>query len=271
MIHHENCLKTMGRMPDDKINLVITSPPYDDLRVYDGNTFTEFEAIAKELYRVVKPGGVVVWVVGDQAKNGNESGTSFKQALYFKEIGFNLFDTMIYAKKPRGAVGNNKGYWQTFEYMFVFSKGQPETINLIKDRENSRACNGKNGSQRLRNGELKKVKHGGYGKFGRRTNIWVFDTGKGHQSTDEISKEHPATFPEALAQDHIITWSERGGIVYDPFCGSGTTAKMSILNGREFIGSEISAEYCKIIKRRLAALANRPRLLFDKEELDAAI
>ena len=134
-IRNENCLDTMKTMSDGFIDLVVTSPPYDDMREYEGYTLNGFEQIAEALYRVVKVGGVVVWVIGDQTINGNETGTSFRQALYFKEIGFNLFDTMIYLKPPRGAVGNNKTYWQSFEYMFVFSKGQPKTINLIKDRK----------------------------------------------------------------------------------------------------------------------------------------
>src|SRR3990167_5405927 len=128
----------MAKMPDNFVDLTVTSPPYDNLRKYSGNPFPfeDFELIAEELYRVTKKGGVVAWVVGDQTIKGNETGTSFKQALFFKQMGFNLFDTMIYLKAPRGAVGNNKTYWQTFEYMFVFSKGIPKTINLITDREN---------------------------------------------------------------------------------------------------------------------------------------
>ena len=134
-IYCESNLETMAKMPDNFVDLVVTSPPYDGLRKYNGFSFP-FEDIAKELYRVTKQGGVVVWVVGDATIKGSESGTSFRQALYFKECGFNLFDTMIYAKPPRGAVGNNKTYWQTFEYMFILSKGTPKTINLICDRKN---------------------------------------------------------------------------------------------------------------------------------------
>ena len=140
-IFNEDCLKTISKMPKDFVDLVVTSPPYDDLRDYDGNKDFNFRLIVKELFKILKEGGVIVWVVGDQTKNHNESGTSFRQALFFQEIGFNLFDTMIYLKPPRGAVGNNKTYWQSFEYMFVFSKGKPKTINLIKDRENNERIN----------------------------------------------------------------------------------------------------------------------------------
>ena len=254
-IYNENCLETMKRMEDNFVDLTVTSPPYDNLRQYNGYSF-DFEAVAKELYRVTKQGGVVVWVVGDATVKGSETGTSFKQALYFKEIGFDLFDTMIYAKPPRGAVGNNKTYWQTFEYMFVLSKGKPKTINLIIDRKNKESREGDNGTKRIENGELLKVKRGGYSEYGRRTNIWEYGIGKGQSTKDNIAFEHPAIFPEQLANDHIISWSNEGDIIYDPFAGSGTTGKMAILNKRKCIMSEISAEYCDIIKKRLEPIIN---------------
>ena len=248
--YNENCLDTMARMPDNFVDLTVTSPPYDNLRTYNGYSF-DFEAVAKELFRVAKQGGVVVWVVGDATIKGSETGTSFRQALFFKEIGFNLYDTMIYAKPPRGAVGNNKTYWQTFEYMFILAKGKPKTINLICDRKNKESRDGDNGTKRLKNGELLTVKRGGYSDFGRRTNIWEYVIGKGLSTKDDFAFKHPAIFPEQLANDHIISWSNEGDVVYDPFMGSGTTAKMAILNKRNWIGSEISEEYCKIIERRI--------------------
>jgi len=253
-IYNENCLDTMARMSDNFIDMTVTSPPYDYMRKYSGNTFNEFELIAQELYRVTKIGGVVVWVVADQTIKGDETGTSFKHALYFKQIGFDLFDTMIYLKPPRGAVGNNKTYWQTFEYMFVFSKGTPKTINLIKDRENKEAREGDSGTKRLYDGTLLKRNRTGYSKYGRRTNVWEYLIGSGHSASDKIAYKHPAIFPEKLAQDHIISWSKKGDIVYDPFMGSGTTAKMAILNKRKYIGSELSCEYCEIAQKRIECL-----------------
>ncbi|MEK7565327.1 MAG: transcriptional repressor LexA [Patescibacteria group bacterium] len=250
-IYNENCLDTMSRMPDNFIDMTVTSPPYDDMRKYNGNTFNEFEQIVKELYRITKKGGVVVWVIADQTKKGNESGTSLKHALYFKEIGFNLFDTMIYLKPPRGAVGNNKTYWQTFEYMFVFSKGTPKTINLIKDRENIEARSGDSGTKRLYDGTLSKRARSGYEKFGRRTNVWEYYIGKGHSASDNFAYEHPAIFPEKLAEDHIVSWSKEGDVVYDPFMGSGTTAKMAVLSGRKYIGSELFNKYCEVARKRI--------------------
>lgn len=259
-----DCVETMKKLPDNCIDLVVTSPPYDDLRLYGAHTNrnkTElngysfpFEKIAKELYRVIKHGGVVIWVVGDATIDGNETGNSFRQALYFKSCGFKLFDTMIYSKPPRGAVGNNKTYWQSFEYMFVFSKGHPKTINLIKDRKNKEARSGDNGTKRLKNGELLKIKRGGYGDFGRRKNIWEYNIGKGHSTSDTIAFKHPAIFPEKLARDHIYTWSNKGDLVYDPMMGSGTVAKICILEGRNYLGSEINKDYCEIAKKRLSSI-----------------
>ena len=238
-------------MKDKYIDLVITSPPYDDMREYYGNSSVAFAEVAKELYRVLKDGGIIVWIIGDQTKNGSETGTSFRHALRFKEIGFQLFDTMIYLKPPRGAVGNNKGYWQVFEYMFVFSKGAPKTINLLIDRENKEERNGDRGTKRLKNGNLLGLSRGGYSKYGRRTNVWRYHIGNGHTATDPYAKEHPATFPEKLARDHILSWSNEEDLVYDPYMGSGTTAKMCVLHDRNFIGSEIVSDYCKIANKRV--------------------
>jgi site-specific DNA-methyltransferase (adenine-specific) len=250
-IYNTDCLEGMRQMDDNSVDLTVTSPPYDNLRTYKGYSF-DFENIAKELYRVTKQGGVVVWVVGDATINGSETGTSFRQALFFKDIGFNLFDTMIYEKPPRGAIGSNQTYWQAFEYMFVFSKGKPNTINIIRDRKNKDSRKGDNGTKRLVDGTLQKRQRGGFDDYGRRTNIWQYYVGAGHSTKDEIAYKHPAIFPEALAADHIKTWSNEGDVVLDIFCGSGTTPKMARLLSRHYIGFEISAEYCEIIKQRLS-------------------
>ena len=251
-----DAIEVMRSMPHDSIDLVVTSPPYDGLRDYKGYSFN-FEGMAKELYRVIKKGGVLVWIVGDQTIKGNETGTSFKQALHFKQVGFNLFDTMIYLKTPRGAVGNNKTYWQAFEYMFVLSKGTPKTINLLKDRENKDERDGDHGTKRLADGTLLKLKRAGYSKYGRRTNVWEYLIGKGHSASDNIAHQHPAIFPEKLANDHVISWSNPGDVVLDPMCGSGTTCKIAKLNKRDYIGIDISPEYCKIAEQRL-----KQKLLF---------
>jgi len=240
-IYNENCLDTMAKMPDNFIDLTVTSPPYDDLRTYNGYSFP-FEDIAKELFRVTKKGGVVVWIVGDATVKGSESGTSFRQALFFKEIGFNLHDTMIYSKSNPIPLTHNR-YEQKFEYMFVFSKGKPKTFNPIKERTKGGAAiynaKVKEGAAR-RSGEKISVSEYRY-----KYNIWEYCV-----SANDKTK-HPAPFPEKLANDHIVSWSNENDLIYDPFMGSGTTAKMALLNNRKFIGSEISEEYCKIAETRI--------------------
>lgn len=239
-IYNENCLETMAKMPDNLIDLTVTSPPYDNLRDYKGYSFP-FEEIAKELFRITKQGGVVVWVVGDATINGSESGTSFKQALYFKEIGFNLHDTMIYKKANAMPNANSKRYRQCFEYMFVFSKSEPKTFNPITV-EVKRFDIGK---QRQKNGSIANYERK-YSENKERKIDNIFEYGVGG-----LNIEHPAIFPEKLANDHIISWSNENDLIYDCFMGSGTTAKMAILNNRKYIGSEISEDYCEIAEQRL--------------------
>ena len=233
-IYNENCLNTMSRMPDKFIDLTVTSPPYDNLRCYNGYKF-DFIPIAKELFRVTKNGGVVVWIVGDATIKGTETGTSFKQALFFKELGFNLHDTMIFEKNSSTFPASKKSnrYTQIFEFMFVFSKGKIKA-NLICDKKNKWA-GFKDFSGKLKNPVP---------KYSPRTNIWKYTT-----SFNGI--KHPAPFPEKLASDHIITWSNENDLIYDCFMGSGTTAKMAIINNRNFIGSEMSIEYVKISNDRI--------------------
>jgi site-specific DNA-methyltransferase (adenine-specific) len=239
--YNENCLDTMAKMPNDFIDLVVTSPPYDNLRTYKGYSF-DFESIAKELFRIVKIGGVVVWVVGDATIKGSETGTSFKQALYFKECGFNLHDTMIWEKTGMGAVGSIYCYWQNFEYMFIFSKGKLNTFTPIEDRINKITGNTTASCSRKKDGThgTRKIT---CKEYGRRFNIWKIN--------QETKIKHPAPFPEQLAQDHILSWSKEGDLVYDPFMGSGTVAKCCQLFNRQWVGSEISEEYCDLIKERL--------------------
>ena len=253
-----DCLEGMRLLDDDCIDLVVTSPPYDELRKYNGYSF-DFEDIVTELYRVMKPGGIIVWVVGDQTKNGSETGTSFRQALGFIDRGFKLHDTMIYEKNTSSfpARRNGKRYTQIFEYMFVFSKGKPKTGNLICDKPNKWAGHtnwGKN-TQRDKNNDLKETtKIKPVPEFSPRNNIWKYTVGGGFTTKDKIAHKHPAIFPEELAKDHILSWSNEGDIVMDIFAGSGTTLKMAKLNNRKFIGFEISREYCEIIEKRLENL-----------------
>lgn len=237
----------MAKMPNEFIDLVVTSPPYDNLRDYNGYSFP-FEDIARELYRVTKQGGVVVWVVADATVDGSETLTSFRQAIYFREIGFNVHDTMIYQKNGYPFPPSNR-YFGVFEYMFVLSKGTPKTTNLIKVKT---TWKNKKKTTRQKDGSLELMKYE-TGKDERiKENVWLYETGYSKTSTDDIAFEHPAMFPEKLARDHIYTWSNEGDLVYDCFGGSGTTAKMAHLQKRNWILSEISNEYSIIAEKRIA-------------------
>lgn len=244
-IYNMDCLDGMKLLDDNSIDLTVTSPPYDNLRKYNGFSWN-FEGIANELYRVTKVGGIVVWVVGDSTVNGSETGSSFEQALYFKKCGFNLHDTMIWEKT--GMLPTQDRYYAIFEYMFIFSKGKPKSMNFIEDKENTAGGRVQKKDLCINKGKQKD----GIGtfvrkNFGRRTNIWRIAIGKSVAG-------HPAVFPEQLANDHIISWSNKNDIVLDPFMGSGTTAKMALINNRNFVGFEISKEYCEIAEKRIEDL-----------------
>ena len=246
-IYTGNCLDVMKTFPDKSIDLTLTSPPYDSLRTYKGYVF-DFKSIAKELYRVTKDEGVVVWVVGDATVKGSETGTSFRQALYFKEIGFNLHDTMIYEKQNYKPV-NAKRYDNVFEYLFALSKGKPKTFNPIMV-EKARVKK-ESGKYRQKDGSFKSSTRKA-NNLKKHTNIFRYSIG-GHIA-DKIAFKHPAIFPEKLAHDHIISWSNEGDTVLDPMCGSGTTLKMAKKTGRNYIGIEISREYVEIAEERLKSV-----------------
>lgn len=246
---HGDCLTEMKLIPDASVDLTVTSPPYDNLRTYGGIidtwNFDKFKGIAEELYRVTKDGGVVVWVVGDATINGSETGTSFKQALHFMSIGFNLHDTMIY-EKSQACFGSNLCYLQCFEYMFIFSKGKPNVVNFIRDRKNVRSgveslsVKGISKEGIMPTRHRKEIK-----EYGKRKNIWSYGVGGG-------STGHPAVFPLNLAHDHAISWSNEGDLILDPFMGSGTTGVACIRTKRKFIGIELNDEYFGIAQKRIS-------------------
>ena len=251
-IHNEDCRTTLAKLPAECIDLVVTSPPYDELRTYKGHewNFEIFKEIAEGLSRVLKQGGVIVWVVNDQTINGSETLTSAKQKIYFREnCGLNIHDTMIY-KKNGAPFPEATRYYNIFEYMLVLSKGKPKAINLLKDRENKYLEPWGNKKHYDKDG--KKVAHEKYKseQYGIRFNIWKYNVGFGFSSKDDTG-QHPAIFPEALAQDHILSWSNEGDIVYDPFSGSGTTCKVADRLGRAWFGSEIAEEYQAVALRRI--------------------
>ena len=259
-----DCLDVLQDFPDESIDLVITSPPYDNLRNYNGAieswSFEKFQNIAGELFRVLKRGGCIVWIVADATADGSETGTSFKQALFFKDCGFRLFDTMIWNKNSSGAIGALNRYENVFEYMFVLSKGRPKTINLIRDKPNKHG-----GLPRCGNGARESddvvypmsTAHRVVKQFGRRHNVWNINAAL--SKSDRCG--HPAPFPVQLAKDHIISWSNEGDIILDCFMGSGSTGVACVNTNRSFIGIELDEHYFDIAKNRIeetqAAMTNQ--------------
>lgn len=249
-VYCESNLDTLSRMENESIDLVVTSPPYDNLRKYNGYSF-DFESLVKELHRTVRKGGVVMWNVSDAMVDGSETGTSFQQALKFMAQGFFLHDTMIWIKDGGGAIGSPFSYTQNFEYMFVFSKGRPKTTNLLRDKPNASFGKDKSGvGRRKPDGSHKIESRKLSAEFSKRNNYWYYPPEKGGG--------HPAVFPLALAIDHIKSWTNPGDVVYDCFAGSGTTLVAAKMEGRKYLGSEISQEYVGIIEKRLADTNPKP-------------
>ena len=251
-----DCVNFMKqKMDEGAVDLTITSPPYDNLRNYKGYNF-DFKETARGLYRVTKPGGALVWVIGDKINKGR-SLTSFKQALLFQKIGWRIHDVMIYKKKNTPFMRSN-AYTNCFEFMFVLTKGQPKTFKPLKEKTvrngyemltfNKKA----DGINKKNWKELKKEK--------TKTNIWEYAVGLGGTTSDKIAFQHPAIFPEKLAEDHILSWSNKGDLIFDPMCGSGTTCKMALIHDRKFIGVDISKEYIRIAKERLNISKNNIQL-----------
>jgi len=261
-----DCVQIMReQLPDNCIDLTVTSPPYDDLRDYKGHSF-DFRSVADQIIRVTKKGGVVVWVVGDATHNGSETGTSFRQAMYFMDNGLKLYDTMIYNKNGF-RFPDKRRYSQVFEFMFVFSKGWPTTFCPIMDRKvlwtqprKTTTKREKDGSYTTRGGQR------GSRKYAKRFNIWTYSAGYRKTAKEKIVFTHPAVFPEKLAQDHIYSWSREGDVILDPMSGSGTVGKMAKIMKRRFIGFEIASEYVDIANRRIfAATESLPNIYANSE------
>lgn len=256
-IHCGDCAHLLKEIPNKHIDLTVTSPPYNSVRDYKGFEF-DFDAISKELYRVTKDGGLVVWVVGDSVKDGGETLTPFRQAIQFKDVGFNIHDTMIYVKSGIPFPESIR-YNQSFEYIFVMSKGKPKTFNPIK--VNTKYKRNTPARTRQKDGTLETTKYE-VGKNVRvKGNVWKYNTGFGRSTSDRIAFEHPAIFPDKLAEDCIKSWSNEEDIVLDPFIGSGTTAVACKKLNRNYIGIEISKDYCETAKNRTKKIVTLRRWL----------
>jgi DNA modification methylase len=259
-----NCVEVMRQFDNESIDLTVTSPPYDDLRNYKGFIFP-FEDIAKELYRITKQGGVVVWVVNDATINGSETGTSFKQALYIREIGFNLHDTMIFKKTNPIPQIYRRRYNNEFEFMFVFSKGTVKTHHplMVDCLHAGLELNGTTYKNFSKNEQVREKLAKPVKDKKIKGNIWEYVVGK--KQEDQEAKGHPAPFPCELVRDHIKSWTNQGDIVFDPMCGSGTTPRVACEMGRKYIGIDISHEYCAIAKERVQRIIDTPTLFILEE------
>ena len=245
-VHHGDNTEVLSGFPAECVDLVVTSPPYDDLRTYGGHSWN-FETLAAQLVRVLKPGGVIVWVVADATVNGSETLTSMRQAIHFKDVcGLNVHDTMIYQKSVCPFPDTNR-YYQGWEYMMILSKGAPKCFTPLKDRINRSSGRTVTGTVRNKDGttSAKVCLGNNISETGVRFNVWLIDDGS-RQS------EHPAPFPERLAKDHVVSWSNPGDVVLDPFAGSGTTLRAAKDLNRHYIGIEINEDYLRIINQRLA-------------------
>lgn len=251
-----DCIEKMQYIKEHGIavDAVITSPPYDTTKNYNNTctwNFDTFKAVAQTLVPILKDGGVIIWVVGDKTDKGSESCTSFKQALYFRELGLNLHDTMIYRKLNYVPLTHNR-YEQEFEYMFCFSKGKPKTFNPIKIpcKYAGQETWGKSSFYKTDDDGLTQIEKKVINPEKIKGNIFEYRTG----STTESSKyRHPAMFPLELAKDQISSWTNEGDIVLDPFMGAGTTGVACKQLNRKFIGIELVEKYFKMAEERINA------------------
>ena len=254
------CASVMRQeFPDDCVDLIVTSPPYDDLRCYGGYDF-DCDAIGRQMLRVLRPGGVAVWIVGERVKDGRTC-SSFEQGLAFRDMGFRMHDLMVYQKLNTPFMRKN-AYTQAHELMFVLSKGAPTTFNPL-------TCPTKQTGVRMTvygrgaDGDNSKRRPVKYAARKTRTNVWAYATGLSNTTRDKFCfgpDGHPAMFPEALARDHILSWSNPGDLVLDPMCGAGTTLKMASLHDRRWVGIEISHDYAGLAERRVKGAAAQSRM-----------
>ena len=249
-LYHGDCTVVLPTL-SQKADLILTSPPYDNLRKYGGNTF-DFTSVADACINSMAEGGILVWIVADATIDGDETGSSFRQALYFKEHGLVLHDTMIYRKLGGPASGTKTRHKNGFEYMFVFSNGKPKTVRILEDKITKYPEPDRQVTRRQPDGTLEYGPRGVVPEVTLRDNVWEYSPGFRKSAENPIAHNHPAIFHIALAKDHIRTWTAPGDLVIDPMVGSGTTMRAAKDLNRLAIGIEIHSDYIDVIKERVS-------------------
>ena len=253
ILHNNDCVKVLPYFKDS-VDLIITSPPYDDLREYGGHEFN-FRAVADAIIPALKDGGQMAWIVQDAIRNYQETGNSFRQALYFQEHGLLLHQTIIFQKANESGKSHTR-YAEVTEYIFILTKGRPKTFNPIIDKPNAEANTRQSNTNKGRNkaGELGSYV-GSYTvpKFSKRINVWRYNTSRMAPDFKDAHK-HPAIYPLALGHDLVTSYSNPGDLVLDPMCGSGTTIRAAVNLDRNAVGIDIEPSYIELAKRRMSQL-----------------
>ncbi len=261
-IINADCIKATARLPANSIDLVMFSPPYDGIRDYKKGWIFDFPALGKNLYRLVKDGGVCAVVINDGTQDFAKSLTSFRLVLNWCDTaGWRLFETCIYQRD-----GNPGAWWKRrfrvdHEYIFLFLKGKkPKTFDkeplMVPSKHAGRIYSG---TDRLTSGKFKKIDHKPVKRMKCRGTVWKYPTSNTEGNRTKL--QHPATYPDPLAQDIIQCFSEPGDTVLDPMCGSGTTCVMAMKMKRQYMGIDINEEYCQIARKRLWQEAPSAELL----------
>lgn len=250
-VHCMECVEGMEMLPDDCVDLVVTSPPYDAVRKYNGFAF-DLHQTGAQIHRVLKDGGIAAMVIQDQTKDFGKSLTSFRTIIdWCDSFGFKLFECVIYRKN-----GSEGAWWKhrfrvDHEYIPLFLKGdrpayfdkQPLRVpskhggKVMSGSGNRRTDGATNGTVRR---EINATKCRG--------TIWNYLMAG---DKNPLKRKHPAVFPDAIPSDLIQCFCPPGGIVLDPFIGSGSTAVQALKHERHFIGFDISQEYCDLCNQRL--------------------
>ena len=265
-----DCLEILPTLGN--VDAVVTSPPYDNLRKYGGHAPVDTFAAITEISNCLSRGGVCMWNVKDETRDGSETGTSFRQALHAMDSGLNLHDTMIYVRRGVTFPDANR-YLPAFEYMFIFSNGSPRHFNGIKDRRNRYAGTVIHGTDRQSDGSLaaRKCSSSEVPEYGLRYNWWELHNA---QAGNGEFGGHPAPMPYPMAHGHIQTWTDNGETILDPFMGSGTTGVACAKLGRKFIGIEIEPKYFDIACKRIEEAYKQPDMFIEQpkkaeqEEMD---